>query len=56
MKKVPPELALERATDKFIRRFSYVERTAGEQGKRLKDMTLAQMDALWEQCKALERK
>ncbi|MGN1248653.1 MAG: nucleoside triphosphate pyrophosphohydrolase [Candidatus Spyradocola sp.] len=56
MKKVPPELALERATDKFIRRFSYVERTAGEQGKRLQDMTLAEMDALWEQCKALERK
>ena len=56
MKKVPPELALERATDKFIRRFSYVERTAGEQGRKLTDMTLAEMDALWEQCKALERK
>ena len=56
MKKVPPELALERATDKFIRRFAYVESKAGEQGRKLTDMTLAEMDALWEQCKALERK
>lgn len=56
MKKVPPELALERATEKFIRRFSYVEEAAARQGRRMEEMTLAQMDALWEQCKALEGK
>lgn len=56
MKKVPPELALNGTTEKFIRRFSYVESTAQAQGKRLEEMTLQEMDALWEECKALERK
>lgn len=56
MKKVPPELALNGTTEKFIRRFSYVESTAQAQGKHLEDMTLAEMDALWDECKALERK
>ena len=56
MKKVPPELALQGATEKFIRRFSYVEEHAKMQGRELNGMTLEEMDVLWEECKALERK
>ena len=56
MKKVPPELALQSATEKFIRRFSYVEEHAKMQGRELNGMSLEEMDVLWEECKALERK
>ena len=52
---VDPELALTRATDRFRNRFSFVEQTALSQGRILSDMTLAEMDALWEQRKRLER-
>ncbi len=55
MKKCPPELALHGTTEKFIRRFAYVEQRAGEMGRKLNNMTLAEMDALWDECKALER-
>ena len=37
--------------DKFIDRFSYIEQQAKAHGKRLEDMTLEEMDALWEQAK-----
>lgn len=50
-----PDTALERTNQKFIRRFSYVEQKANEQGVQLKDMTLAQMDALWNEAKAKEK-
>lgn len=36
---------------KFIHRFNYVEKKAAEQGRSLKDMTLAEMDALWNEAK-----
>lgn len=49
-----PDTALERTNRKFIHRFNYVEAKAKQQGKVLKDMTLAEMDALWEEAKALE--
>ena len=49
--KVNPENALERANRKFIRRFNYVEKKAAEAGRKLKDMTLAEMDALWNEAK-----
>lgn len=49
-----PDTALERTNRKFIHRFNYVEAKAKQQGKALKDMTLADMDALWEEAKALE--
>lgn len=49
--KVDPERAMERACDKFIRRFERVERAADDAGRSLSDMTLAEMDALWEQAK-----
>ncbi|MEI6131837.1 MAG: nucleoside triphosphate pyrophosphohydrolase [Bacillota bacterium] len=49
-----PELALSGTTEKFIRRFDHVETSALKQGKRLEDMSLAEMDVLWEQAKTLE--
>ncbi len=45
------EEALKKTIRKFIDRFSYVEASAQKAGKNLKDMTLAEMDALWEQAK-----
>lgn len=50
--KINPENALERTNQKFIRRFNYVEHTALEQGRNLKEMTLAEMDKLWNEAKA----
>lgn len=52
---INPDNALERTNRKFISRFTYVEQKAKEQGKELKNMTLAEMDALWNEAKVLER-
>lgn len=49
--KVNPENALERTNRKFIRRFNHIEARAAEQGKKLKDMTLGEMEALWQEAK-----
>lgn len=49
--KINPENALERTNQKFIRRFNYVEAGAKQQGKELRDMTLGEMDSLWEEAK-----
>ena len=51
---INPDNALEHTNQKFIRRFNYVEAKAKEQGLNLQDMTLAQMDALWNEAKGLE--
>ncbi len=51
--KVNPENALERTNKKFIKRFQYLERKADENGKSLKDMTLAEMDVFWEEAKKI---
>ena len=53
--KLKPDNALEQTNLKFIRRFNYVEEKAKEQGKDLKDMTLAEMDALWNEAKQKEK-
>lgn len=53
--KVDPERALELTNKKFIRRFQAVEELAGKQGKDLHDMTLWEMDALWNEVKQAER-
>ena len=45
--KVDPELALEQTNKKFMRRFQRVEELAAADGKSLHDMTLWEMDALW---------
>lgn len=50
---VNPENALEKTNKKFIRRFNYIESKAKESGKNLKDMSLAEMDALWDEAKKL---
>ncbi len=52
--KVDPEMALERTNKKFIRRFQHIEKMAAEQNKALQDMTLGEMDALWNKAKELE--
>ena len=49
--KIRPDNALEHTNLKFIRRFNYIEARA----KELKDMTLAEMDALWDEAKANEQ-
>ena len=49
--KIRPDNALEQTNLKFIRRFNYIEAKAKEQGRELKDMTLAEMDALWNEAK-----
>lgn len=49
--KVNPDNALEHTNQKFIKRFNYIEQKAKEQGRNLKDMTLAEMDTLWEEAK-----
>lgn len=54
--KVDPERALEQTNKKFIRRFQQVEGMAEKQGKSLHDMTLTEMDALWNKVKELEAK
>jgi len=46
-----PEEALTGATEKFISRFAKVEQLARAQGKDMKEMTLSQLDELWEQAK-----
>ena len=51
-----PDNALEYANQKFIRRFNYIEEQAKEHGKMLKDMTLGEMDELWNEAKEMERK
>lgn len=48
---VNPDNALEKTNRKFIKRFNYLEQRAQESGKSLKDMTLAEMDAIWEEAK-----
>nr|WP_301849365.1 nucleoside triphosphate pyrophosphohydrolase [uncultured Prevotella sp.] len=52
--KLNPDNALEMTNLKFIRRFNYVEDHSMKQGKSLKDMTLEEMDKLWDEAKRQE--
>lgn len=52
--KLNPDNALEMTNQKFIRRFNYVEDHSMKQGKILKDMTLEEMDKLWNEAKRQE--
>lgn len=52
---VNPENALEKTNKKFIRRFGYLEQKAKDMGKTLKEMTLPEMDEIWNEAKSLER-
>ncbi len=53
--KVDPEHALEKTNKKFIRRFQQMEVMAEKDGKALYNMSLAEMDALWNKVKAGEK-
>ena len=48
---VHPETALDRTNRKFIRRFTFLETEARAAGRNLKDLTLAEMDAIWDRAK-----
>ena len=50
-----PEVALSRTCAKFRRRFTYVEDHTLQLGRNLSDMSLEEMDALWEECKSREK-
>lgn len=54
--KLNPDNALEKTNQKFIRRFNYVEDHSLKQGKNLKDMSLEEMDKLWDEAKLHEKK
>ena len=53
---IDPENALEKTNKKFINRFNYLETKAANLGKSLKEMTLEEMDEIWNEAKLLERK
>ena len=52
---VNPDTALELTNRKFMRRFGYVEQKAKEQGRDIKDLTLGEMDDLWNEAKEIEK-
>ena len=54
--KINPDTALDKTNAKFIRRFNYIEEHSIRIGKPLKDITLGEMDALWNEAKAQEKK
>ena len=49
--KINPDNALERTNQKFIRRFNYLEEQTIQKGVNLKDMSLEEMDAIWDEAK-----
>lgn len=51
---INPENAIEKTNSKFIRRFNYIEKKASENGKKLTEMTLAEMDKFWDEAKKSE--
>lgn len=51
-----PDTALEQTNQKFISRFNYIEQHSIKMGKSLKDMSIQEMDKLWEEAKKLENK
>ena len=50
--KINPDNALEHTNQKFIRRFNYLEEHTIKQGKDLRDMSLEEMDAVWNEAKS----
>lgn len=53
--KINPDNALEHTNQKFIRRFNYLEAHTIKQGRNLTDMSLDEMDKIWNEVKALEK-
>lgn len=54
--KINPDNALEQTNRKFIRRFNYLEQQAAKQQRSLSDMTLAEMDKIWDEAKQQENR
>lgn len=54
--KLDPETALRAANDKFTRRFAYIERRLAEQGRTAEQSTLEEMDALWDEVRAMDKR
>ncbi len=52
--KINPEDALRRTINKFIKRFSLIEEEINNQGKELTDVSLEEMDKIWEKAKKIE--
>lgn len=52
---VNPEDALEHTNRKFIRRFKFIEEQAWEQGRKIQDLSLVEMDDLWNKAKEMEK-
>ncbi len=52
---VNPEDALERTNKRFIQRFNYMEQRAREEGRKLQDMSLSEMDVWWNEAKRREQ-
>ena len=50
---IDPEEALERTNKKFIKRFQFLESESAKDGKKIGEMTLAEMDVYWERAKSL---
>ena len=51
---INPDDALERTNRKFVKRFNYLENEVNSQGKSMKNMSLAEMDAIWEKAKQFD--
>lgn len=49
--KIHPDNALERTNKKFISRFNFVENKVKESGRSLKDVTLGELDSMWNEAK-----
>ncbi len=49
--KIKPDNALEKTNQKFIRRFNYIEQQTAAQGRKLNELTLDEMETLWQQAK-----
>lgn len=52
--KINPEEALRKTIGRFLSRFHYIESRASESGRQLEDLSLEEMDAWWDEAKALE--
>ena len=50
---IDAEEALERTNKKFIKRFQYLETESAKDGKKMGEMTLAEMDVYWEKAKGV---
>jgi XTP/dITP diphosphohydrolase len=51
---IEPETALERTNRKFMKRFKYLEKRSREMGRSLKDMSLKEMEAIWQEAKTIQ--